>query len=86
MSKEYPMTFEEFDKRVRELLVEGYSQESKEDTLLGLEILLEEDPDFIKNLYSSACGYYDRPALNWETIFEDGALRARPVSTLRMLC
>lgn len=29
MSEKYPMTFEEFDKRVRELLIDGCSEEEK---------------------------------------------------------
>ena len=79
----YPMTFEEFDKRVRELLVEGFSEESKEDTLLGLKILLEEDPEFILYLYTSQCGRMDRTGKNH---FHDDTLRSQPVSTLEMLC
>ena len=86
MSEKYPMTFEEFDKRVRELLIDGYSEEEKKSTLTCLDVLLEEDPDFIKNLYRSACGYYDRKELNWDKIFDDPLLLSRPVSTLQMLC
>ena len=76
-------TFEEFDKRVRELLVEGYSEEEKEVTLRCLEVLLEEDPGFILHRYIEQCGSMDRTGRDH---FHDGILRSQPVSTLQMLC
>ena len=82
MAKKYPMTYEEFKEKVMELLFEGMNPVEKKETEEQLTELLEFDPDFIKNLYSSTCGAYDRDEENPDTYFEDALLLSRPVQTI----
>ena len=85
MAKEYPMTFDEYEKRVVELFIESYPVEHQEEILDRIENLLEEDPYFIKFLYHQDCKYYDGDASNSKGIFNDGALKSRPVHNLELL-
>ena len=81
MGKEYPMTYEEFEKRVRELfLTEANSPAESRDrkTFLGKET------DVIKGEYNSACHYYDNPR-SPNTQFTDEGLIHQPVRILNMI-
>ena len=80
MAKKYPMNYEEFKRRVMELLFKGMSPLEKKETEEELKDLLEFDSDFIKNLYSSTCWYYDQG----QNAFSDGLLLSRPVQTILM--
>ena len=84
MAKEYPMTFDEYEKRVMELLFEGMNPLEKKETEKELKDLLEEEPDMFKHLYSSTCGAYDRDKEYPEAYFEDFLLKSRAVSTILM--
>ncbi|MBQ6099279.1 MAG: hypothetical protein IJL02_05385 [Methanobrevibacter sp.] len=84
MAKKYPMTYDEFERRVMELLFEGMDSLEKKETEDELKELLEFDSDFIKNLYSSTCGAYDRDDEYPEAYFEDFLLKSRVVSTILM--
>lgn len=81
----YPMTYKEYEKRVIELFIESYPIEHQEKMLKRVEKLLEEDQYFIKFLYHQDCKYYDGDASNSEGIFNDGALKSRPVHNLELL-
>ena len=83
MSK-YPMTYEEYEKKVIELLLEGETSDRQKKLLEDLEDLLNFDPDFIKNLYEHDCNRYDSDELGHERVFEDYVLKALPVNTLYM--
>ena len=84
----YPMTYEEYEKRVVELLLEDYEGESLEIVKARLEVELSEDPNFIHMLYGQDCFTYDHPEIYGETCkrtFEDSFLRQTPVANLRMI-
>ena len=78
MAKEYPMTFDEYEKRVMELLFEGMNPLEKKETENELKDLLEEEPDMFKHLYGGDCYYYDQG----QNAFSDGLLLSRPVQTI----
>lgn len=80
MAKEYPMTFEEYEKRVIELLFDGMNPVEKKETENELKDLLEFDSEFIKNLYGGDCYYYDQG----QDAFCDELLLSRPVQTILM--
>ena len=84
MAKKYPMTYEEYEKRVCELLFEGMDPVEKKETEKELKDLLEGEPDMFKHLYSSTCGAYDRDKEYPEAYFEDFLLQSRAVSTILM--
>ena len=53
-----------------------------------LNELLENEPDFIKGLYSETCFRYDSQNIYGDTckkVFEDHLLEAMPVNTLNMM-
>ena len=85
MAKKYPMTYEEYEKRVCELLFEGMSPEEKKATEMELKELLDEEPDMLRHLYGDACGCYDHDDESPEAYFEDFLLQSRAVSTILML-
>ena len=85
MAKKYPMTYEEYEKKVMELLFEGMTPVEKSETEAELKDLLNFDSEFIKNLYKSDCYDYDHcddgaP----EAYFEDFLLQSRAVRTILM--
>lgn len=82
MVKKYPMTYEEFEKKVMELLFDGMNPVEIKETEKELKDLLDEEPDMFKDLYSSTCGAYDRDKEYPEAYFEDALLLARPVQTI----
>lgn len=80
----YPMTYEEYEKRLIELLLKDTTSDEKKQLLEYLNDLLEEDPHFIKGLYHSDCAYYAEHNLKGMGVFEDSVLLAIPVNTLEM--
>ena len=84
MAKDYPMTYEEFEKRVIELFLRDSTPEEKKQLMVDLDDLLEFDPEFIKNLYKSTCGYYDSHDWNWDKVFNEPLLLSGPVNTIEM--
>ena len=88
MAEKYPLTYEEYEKRVIELFLAAYPDELQETMTDRLDKLLEEDPKFIDGLYGESCFRYDRQDLYGETckkIFEDYLLESIPVNTLHMV-
>lgn len=88
MTKEYPMIYEEYEKRVIELFLELYPKDNQEVGKERLDSLLESEPEFIKALYGDTCFDYDYPEIYGEITkksFEDDYLNATPVNTLNML-
>ncbi|WP_405268046.1 hypothetical protein [Methanobrevibacter sp.] len=83
--KNYPMTYKEYEQRVIELFIESYPMEHQERIMDRIDKLLEEDPYFIKFLYHQDCSYYDSDASNSGGIFNDDALKSRPVYNLELL-
>lgn len=83
MNKKYPMTYEEYEKRVIELFIESYPEEHHETIKNRVDALLEEDPYFIRFLYNQDCKYYDGKASNAKHAFDDGAL-SRAVYNLEL--
>ena len=87
ISKKYPMTYEEYEKRVIELFLERFDEKDREKALERVKELLEADPNFISGLYGSTCFRYDRPDIygeNCKRAFEDNRLNSIPVNTLDM--
>lgn len=86
--KKYPMTYEEYEKRVIELLLKNVVPKEKKQLIEDLNDLLDFDPDFIRNLYGSDCYYYDHPEgfgiVNPENIFSDEVLLAIPVYNIEL--
>lgn len=86
--RNYPMTYEEYEQRVRELFLENYEGESLELMTQRIDDLLSEEPNFIEQLYGYDCFTYDSPHIYGETCkkaFEDDFLRQTPVAQLRMV-
>ena len=84
---EYPMTYEEYEKRVIELYLDGISEDHKEKIKQRIDNLLENDPTFLSGLYGDTCFLYDRPDIygeNCKRAFEDEKLKDIPVRTLDM--
>jgi len=78
----YPLTYEEYEKKVIELLLRDTTPNEKKQILSDLEDLLEWDPNFIKHLYDEDCAYYDSRSLNWDKVFNEPLLLACPVDTI----
>lgn len=89
--KKYPMTYEEYEKRVIELFLEpGTYTATKEEKLEFIyDELLKNDPDFIRNQYNSDCKSYDNPEkygiVDPKYIFSDEMLKSIPVYNLELL-
>ena len=86
--KNYPMTYDEYEKRVVELFLATYPKDKREIISRRLDGLLEEDPKFIEGLYADTCFRYDRPDIygkNAKRVFEDYLLESIPVNTLHMV-
>lgn len=84
----YPVTYEEYEKRVIELFLELYPEDKQEIGIERLNQLLEEDSQYIEGLYEHSCFIYDNPKIFSDTckkVFEDYLLQAIPVNTLNML-
>lgn len=82
----YPMTYEEYNKKIIELFLKNKSD--KEDAMNRLNTLLKKEPKFIEGLYAETCFRYDHPEIYSETckkVFGDYLLNSIPVNTLNML-
>ena len=83
----YPMTYEEYEKRVIELYLDGISEDHKEKIKQRIDNLLKNDPTFLSGLYGQSCFYYDNPEKYGNVAkkeFEDENLKGTPVRTLDM--
>ena len=88
MVKQYPMTYEEYEKRVIELFLDLYPKDKEDVAMERLNGLLEEDSQYIEGLYRHTCFIYDNPKIFGDTcknVFEDYLLNSIPVNTLNML-
>ncbi len=85
---EYPMTYEEYEKRVIELFLELYPKNKQEIAKEIVNNALKEEPDLIEGLYAETCFRYDHPEIYSETykkVFEDYLLESIPVRNLDMM-
>lgn len=83
MDKKYPMTYEEFEKRVCELFLnQAKSPSEVEDRKQFLEN--EKKMGTIEGEYSHACRYYDDPKSPSDEFTDEGLL-LQPVRILDML-
>ena len=85
---EYPMTYEEYEKRVTELFLKLYPEDKQNVAKERLQQLLEKEPEFIEGLYAETCFRYDSPHIYGETckkVFGDYLLDSIPVNTLNLL-
>ncbi len=80
MTKEYPMTYEEFKKRVCELFMQRATSDQE---LEDIKKFLKEE-GIIEGEYDHACYYYDDPK-SPNTQFTDERLINQPVRVLDML-
>ena len=86
--EDYPMTYNEYEKRVVELFLEDYEGETLELMRQRVEEELKEDPNYIHGFYGHDCFTYDHPEIygeNCKKTFEDYHLRQTPVANLRLL-
>ena len=84
----YPMTYEEYEKRVVELLLEDYEGESLELMNAKIEEELSDRQSILEQEYGADCFRYDHPEIFGEETkkrFEDNYLKQTPVSTLRKI-
>ena len=84
----YPMTYEEYEKRVVELLLEDYEGESLELMKAKIDEELSDRPSILEQEYGFECFRYDHPEIFGEDTkkrFEDNYLKQTPVSTLRKI-
>lgn len=83
----YPMTYEEFEKRVIELFLEDYTDDVLEVMVKKVDDELSNTPNFLETLYGQSCFIYESPELYGDTCkkcFEDSFLRQTPVAQLRL--
>ncbi len=83
----YPMTYEEFEKRIVELLLENYDGDVFEEMKIKVDEELSNDVPYTESFYGDACFTYDHPELygeNCKKEFEDFYLQ-KHVNNLRML-
>lgn len=86
--EDYPMTYEEYEKRVIELFLDLYPKDKQDVAMERINDLLKEEPEFIEALYGDTCFRYDHPEIYSETckkVFEDYLLNSIPVRTLNLL-
>ena len=84
----YPMTYEQYEKRVIELFLEQFDGEELAILKDKLDGFLEDNPNFIRSLYSGDCFTYDHPEIysdNCKKVFEEYHLLSTPVAQLRMI-
>ncbi len=83
---EYPMSYEEFEKQIFELLFEYHSDEFIEKLKERLSVLEKQDPTYMLGLYNETCFVYDSPHIYGDSAkraFEKNFLRSTPVRLLR---
>ena len=78
----YPMTYEEFEKRVSELFLEAAS--SPKDLEFRKYLLNEYGDEIIRGEYEDACYYYDNPEYSCNQFTEERLL-SQPVRILEMI-
>ena len=86
MANEYPLSFEEFEEQVLELLFEYHSEEFIETLKKRLEDLKKRNPDYMQGLYNLSCFIYDNPHIygeSYKKAFDKKYLRSRAVHELR---
>ena len=86
--EDYPITYEEYEKRVIELFLDLYPKDKQDVAMERINDLLKEEPGFIEALYEDTCFRYDHPEIYSETckkVFEDYLLNSIPVRTLNLL-
>lgn len=81
MDKKYPMTYEEFEKRVSELFLAEANSPSE---LMKRKRLLRREVGLIKSEYNSACYDYDDPERS-NNQFTDEKLKHQAVRVLGMV-
>ena len=84
----YPLTYEEYEKKLIDLFVSAYPQDKQETIIDRLNDALKDDPNLIKGLYGDSCFRYNNPKLygdNCKKVFEDYYLQSTTVNTLHML-
>lgn len=77
--EDYPMTYEEYEKRVIELFLDLYPKDKQDVAMERINDLLKEEPEFIEALYGDTCFRYDHPEIYSETckkVFEDYLLNS----------
>ena len=67
MREEYPLSYEEFEEKVLELLFEYHSDEFIEVLKERLAVLEKEDPNYMLGLYKNSCFIYDSPHIYGES-------------------
>ena len=85
---EYPMTYEEYEKRVIELFLDLYPKDKQEIAKEIVDNALKDEPNLIKGLYADTCFRYDHPEIYSETcktVFEDYLLNSIAVRNLDMM-
>ena len=89
MAKKYPLTYEEYEKKVTELLLNNYKDEELETIITKLDEFLKVNPDFIKGLYNNDCFSYDHPEIfgdNTKKItFSESHIISTAVHNLKMI-
>ena len=85
---DYPMSYEEYEKKVIEKFLEHFEDEELDAVKAKLDKFLESEKEFIKGLYGADCFTYDNSKLygdNCKKVFEDYHIETTPVAQLRML-
>jgi hypothetical protein len=88
MARKYPLTYEEYEKRLTGLFIGAYPLDKRELIAKRLDKFLSDDPYFIRGLYNDSCFDYDHPEIYGEVTkktFTDEQLEAGPLQTLHML-
>jgi len=79
----YPMTYEEFEKRVSELFL-GESDSPKDLEFRRYLLKEEKEDSMLRREYESACYRYDHPDYHSNQFTDEGLLR-QPVRILEMI-
>ena len=88
MAKKYPLTYEQYEKKIINLFLQTYPEDKQETMVNRLDEALKDDPNLIKGLYGDNCFRYDNPQIygdNVKNIFTDQSLESIPVNTLHQL-
>ena len=84
----YPLTYEEYEKRVVELFLKEYDGDKLEVMTERINKELAHEPSIIKRFYVDDCFTYDSPQIygnNCKRTFEDSYLSSGVVRQLRMI-
>ena len=86
--KYYPLSREEFNKKVIELTLSLYSEKDQDYIKKEIDRVIKTEPLFWNSLYGYACFVYENPALygkNCKRVFEDGYILQDAVGQLRLM-